>query len=264
MLLVLKLGGTTVRYGQTNIREKISKLKHNNRLIIIVSALAEVTDLLLMGDIEKVRKIHHGMTSNQNTLKIIDSYLDEYTKPTNPKMTAKALSYGELMSMHLFSEFLGIDHICIPSTEFIRTDNNYNNATVDWQQTEELIRNKLMSEWDNCKIILTTGFIGEYNGNITTLGRGGSDYTASIIGSLVNADQIIIYSDVDGLMTSDPRTDPTATLIKHISYKDAMEMSKKGAKVLYHRTIEPIINTNIPLLIRNAFNDKAGTIIHDE
>jgi len=263
-MLVVKLGGTTVRYGRKDIINKISALTYDTRLIIVVSALAGVTDLLSGGDIEQVRHIHHSMTSNPHTLNIIDNYLNEYSTPTNPSTRARALSIGELISMYLFSEFLGVDHICIPSTEFIRTDNNYSNANIDWQQTGALIRERLVEGGDGCRVILTTGFIGKYKDEITTLGRGGSDYTASIIGSLVGADRIIIYSDVDGLMTSDPKTDPNATLIKRITYRDALEMSMKGAKVLYHRTLEPLQGTRIPLYVLNTFSESTGTVVYGE
>jgi aspartate kinase len=263
-MLVVKLGGTTVRYGRKDIINKISALTYDTRLIIVVSALAGVTDLLAVGDIEQVRRIHHSMTSNPYTLSIIDNYLNEYSTPTNPITRARALSIGELMSMYLFSEFLGVDHICIPSTEFIRTDNNYGNAIIDWQQTEALIHERLVKGGDGCRIIITTGFIGKYKDEITTLGRGGSDYTASIIGSLVGADRIIIYSDVDGLMTSDPKTDPNAILIKRITYRDALDMSRKGAKVLYHRTLEPLLGVHIPLYILNTFSESVGTVVYAE
>ena len=104
-MLVVKLGGTTVRYGRENILKKIYNLQYN-RLVIVVSALAGITDLLLEGDIEKVRNIHYEMTSNPNTRLKIDKCMSEYVYPTNPKTVDKALSCGELMSMYLFSEFL--------------------------------------------------------------------------------------------------------------------------------------------------------------
>jgi len=261
-MLVVKLGGTTVRYGREKILKKIYNLEYN-RLVIVVSALSEITDLLLEGDIEKVRNIHYEMTSNPKTRMKIDKCISEYVYPTNPKMVDKALSCGELMSMHLFSEFLDMEHVCIPSHEFIKTDDTYTDANVDYQETKTLI-NKMFFGVGCSRVILTTGFIGGHKNEITTLGRGGSDFTASIIGSITEADRIIIYTDVDGLMTSDPKTDKKAKLIRQITYKDAMVMSKNGAKVLYHKTIDPLIGTNIKLLILNTFSERCdGTVISD-
>jgi aspartate kinase len=112
-------------------------------------------------------------------------------------------------------------------------------------------------------IPIVTGFIGaDQNGNITTLGRGGSDYTATIIAASINADEIWLWSDVDGLMTADPKIVNSAKVLKEVSYAEAMEMALFGAKYIHPRALEPILDAKIPILIRNTFNVKhEGTII---
>ncbi len=159
-------------------------------------------------------------------------------------------------SVELFKKFEFLD-----TRQLIITDSRFGSALVDFEKTRNLIQKKLINNKD--KIFIATGFIAaNQNGETTTLGRGGSDYTASIFASLVNAKKIEIWTDVDGVLTADPKKVKTAFSLDSLSYEEAMEVSHFGAKVIYPPTIEPAKEKNIPVLIRNTFNPNfSGTII---
>jgi aspartate kinase len=143
--------------------------------------------------------------------------------------------------------------IYVNATKLIRTDSNYLSAKVNFDKTNKNILD--FFEAVN-GVAVITGFIGcdDNNGNVTTLGRGGSDYTAAIFGAALKADAIEIWTDVDGVLTADPRRVEQAFTIPTLSYKEAMELSHFGAKVIYPPTIQPAYIKNIPLVIKNTFN----------
>ena len=189
-------------------------------------------------------------------------YLKELSLRTNDRI----ISFGELLSSKIISAFMQskhIDHDWLDSRQLIKTNSNFGFATVDFESTNKLIANKLKSS--NKKIFIAPGFVSsDEDGNTTTLGRGGSDYTAAIYASAVNATSLEIWTDVSGMMTADPRWVSNAKPIAAISYLEAMELSHFGAKVVYPPTIQPVRQKNIPTLIKNTFApDDAGTIIHE-
>lgn len=282
-ILVLKFGGTSVKYGITHIIDIINELKLKwEKIIIFVSALSQVTNLLLDGlenfknlkkNINQINKNHQEiLTENSEDIK---NYLLKYEfdcnhskeLKNNPKLLRdKISSYGELMSINTVSKIFinnNILHKTITSDEFIITDSNYGDPCINMDMTRKLVKSKLLNLFEKTNIILTTGYISKSeNGNLTTLGRGGSDLSATLIGSLINASEIRIYSDVDGLLTADPKKVNSAKLIEEIDIKEAAELSFFGAKVIHPKTIQPLIKNNIPLKILNTFNhNQPGTII---
>ena len=149
------------------------------------------------------------------------------------------------------------------SNHFIITDSNYQDADPIWDETESRIRTGLLPELEAGTTPIITGFIGATpDGTLTTLGRGGSDFSAAIFAAFLNSDELMIWTDVDGVMTTDPRLDERARVLPYVSYQEIGELAFYGAKVLHPKTVQPIINRGIPLRVRNTFNPAhAGTLI---
>ncbi|HKB43686.1 MAG TPA: bifunctional aspartate kinase/homoserine dehydrogenase I, partial [Chitinophagaceae bacterium] len=173
-------------------------------------------------------------------------------------------SYGEWLSSQIIAakfEADGISNIWKDSRELIVTDSTFSAAEVDFDETDKKIK-QFFSSKKNALFILPGFIAADKNGITTTLGRGGSDYTAAIIASALNADVLEIWTDVSGMMTADPRLTNNARIIPHISYQEAMELSHFGAKVIYPPTIQPVMNKNIPVWIKNTFAPAdEGTLI---
>jgi len=184
-----------------------------------------------------------------------------------PRTRDLVLSYGERCSTFMISkiadQYLG-DAVFADASELIKTDSNFGNAKVQTEVTDLLIRG--FYEENKGKLIFVTGFIGSNEeGKITTLGRGGSDYTAAIIGAALNVSAIEIWTDVNGMMTADPRIVKKAFPLSDLSYTEAMELSYFGAKVIYPPTMIPAFLKKIPIVIRNTFEpDFTGTVISHE
>ena len=176
----------------------------------------------------------------------------------SPRALDAVASLGERMSVRLLAAVVndgGIPAQAIESSEFVVTNSHFQNAHPDYKATTEKTRNLLNPLMDAGIIPITTGFIGATpEGVITTLGRGGSDYSAAIIGSVLPADEVWICTDVDGVMTTDPRIAPEAQSLPEISYGEIAELAYYGAKVLHPKTIRPIVEAGIGLRICNTFN----------
>jgi aspartate kinase len=175
-----------------------------------------------------------------------------------PRALDAVASLGERMSVRLLAAIVndgGIKAQAMESTEFIVTNSHFQNAHPDFTLTTEKTRACLNPLMDAGIIPITTGFIGATpEGVITTLGRGGSDYTAAIIGSVLPVDEVWIWTDVDGVMTTDPRIAPGARTLPEISYSEIAELAYYGAKVLHPKTIRPVVEAGIGLRICNTFN----------
>jgi len=285
--LVLKFGGTSVRYGYNKIINLISKLKNDDRwdkIIIVISALSQVTNMLIDGIykaknhdsysdiISNIFNAHMEILLSNEKKNAVQAYIKEYLqicksvevlKEVTPKIEAKIMSYGEIMSLNTLDDIFTINHIdhkLVFSTDFIITDSTHLNALVNFKKTSEEIK-KIIDCSD--KIILTNGFLGKDDNNIiTTLGRGGSDYTATLIASLVNAEEVHIYSDVDGILSGDPKKIKNAFLLNDIHANEASELAFFGAKILHPRTIQPLIKSKINLRVLNTFSsENRGTLI---
>ena len=173
---------------------------------------------------------------------------------------------GELMSTSIVSSYLneaGIINTWIDVRDIVRTDDNFRDASVDWDTTGRKIDELVIPLFNHQHIIITQGFIGATDENEnTTLGREGSDFSAAIFAHLLNADSQTIWKDVDGVMNADPKEFPDARVIPALSYREVVEMAYYGAQVIHPKTIKPLQNKNIPLAVRSFLHpDLEGTVI---
>ena len=290
--LVMKFGGTSV--GSIDALTRATQIIKDardeySRVVVIASAMAGVTDLLLksaslasQGNVDSLPGIEVTLRekhfSAANAL-IQDQELCEQTKQeinalillfvnlcnaiavlgeASPRALDAVASLGERMSVPLLNAVVqnaGIRAKGIESSEFIVTNSHFQNAHPDFETTTDKTRRILNPLLDEGIVIITTGFIGATpEGIITTLGRGGSDYSAAIIGSVLPADEVWIWTDVDGVMTTDPRIAPEARTLPEISYGEIAELAYYGAKVLHPKTIRPVVEAGIGLRICNTFN----------
>jgi aspartokinase/homoserine dehydrogenase 1 len=184
----------------------------------------------------------------------------------SPKTRDKLLSFGETLSSTIIYNTLVSRHIDATlknSQELIVTDNSFNNAVVDFDATNSKI--EAFFDKNSSKIVLLPGFVSKSaDGEITTLGRGGSDYTAAIIAAALDANELQIWTDVSGMFTTNPKLVKQASPIKELSYQEAVELSHFGAKVLYPPTVMPVLKKNIPIVIKNTMKpDADGTLISE-
>lgn len=280
-MIVAKFGGTSVASKQRilNIVE-ITKKQLSKKPVLVVSAVSKVTDALLKKDIKLVKKIHQELIkdlfTDSKALLDVSGYIDVCLKEAEklaklahliPKDWDHLVSFGEIISSYIIAKFLqanGVNSQQILATELIVTDDNYQNAEVLPRETAKQVKEILLPLISQNIVPVVTGFIAATkSGQTTTLGRGGSDYSASIIGQIIEAEEIQIWTDVDGIMTSDPKIVKNAKIIELISYQEASELAVLGAKVLHPKTILPAIKKNIPVKILNTFkpNYKGTTIL---
>ena len=287
---VLKFGGTSVADSKS-INKVISILNNNDdNLFIIVSAFAGVTNLLqeclnLKGKqteeiLKKIESRHLEVIDNLSTLDaqsslksflkeklneledILDaiSTIDEVTQKT----VSKVLTLGEILSSSIIFEILkqkSFDISYIDSREVIYSKSYDNNEVLDNDRSSISIKNKL--DLIKSKLIIAPGYIcSNENNEISNLGRGGSDYSAAIFAKYSNAKSLEIWTDVSGVYSANPKIVKKALPIEYLTYKEAMELSFFGAKVIYFPTLQPLIEENIPVYIKNTFepNDD-GTCI---
>ncbi len=204
--------------------------------------------------IEDIRNISDDLRETLNGIYL----LRELSKHT----LDQALGTGEILSSLIISSLIA-DSLLIDSRNFIKTDSNFGYAAVDFEKTNSLIAKNLAGLK---KRIIVPGFIASNErGETTTLGRGGSDYSASIFAAAMNADCLEIWTDVDGFMTADPKKVERAYAIENLTYSEAIELSHFGAKVIYTPTLRPVYKKNIPILVLNTFNPGAkGTVISNK
>jgi bifunctional aspartokinase / homoserine dehydrogenase 1 len=297
-MITLKFGGTSVANAQ-NIKlviEIINQKAKENKLIVVVSALSGVTDMLINASkkaaekeesyknaIDEIKQKHFDAigdlvdNDNQNQLLIkINSQINQlqtlldgcYLLGELSLRTSDAIaSFGELLSSQIIATAI---QQTIPNSNFkdsrelIKTNSNFGKASVDFDLSNKLIADYFDS--NKSQVVLLPGFIAsDENQNTTTLGRGGSDYTAAIIANATKSDALEIWTDVNGMFTANPKIVKQAQPIESISYQEAMELSHFGAKVLYPPTIQPVLNSNIPIWIKNTFEPQAfGTYISNE
>ncbi len=179
------------------------------------------------------------------------------------------VSCGELLSSSILASHLMDEKqnpMWLDVRDIVRTDKNYRSANIDWAYTEKQILENVKPLLNNHNIIITQGFIGctDENEN-TTLGREGSDYSAAVFANILNAESVTIWKDVDAVMSADPKKFPNATVIHNLSYNEVIEMAYYGAQVIHPKTIKPLQNKKIPLLVKSFLNpDSVGTIINSE
>ncbi|WP_372744043.1 bifunctional aspartate kinase/homoserine dehydrogenase I [Lutibacter sp.] len=292
---VLKFGGSSVASSE-NINKVINIVKDsslNNNIALVVSALGGVTDLLLeAGNLacnnnanyvqsfkiieEKHLQITRELIPVNNQSGVLGQVKKMLNKLENTlegvflinelsaKTSDKIVGFGELLSSYIISEALkskGLDAVLKNSQELIITNENFSNAAVKFDKTNAAIESFFKE--NKHKIVILPGFVAATeNGETSTLGRGGSDYTAAIIAAAVNATILEIWTDVSGMFTANPKIVKEAFPIKNISYQEAMELSHFGAKVVYPPTIQPVLKKEIPISIKNTFDANAeGTLI---
>ncbi|MGB5435258.1 MAG: bifunctional aspartate kinase/homoserine dehydrogenase I [Maribacter sp.] len=291
---VLKFGGTSVANAQNiTLVKNIVSSSDNDKNIVVVSALGGITDLLLkaaelaalqddtykslLKDIEdrhlQTIKELIPIASQSRILSKVKSELNALETllegafligESTPKLSDKIVSYGELLSSYIIAEFFkeqGLDIVHKDSRELIKTNTVNGKTVVNFKLTNALCQDFISATPH--KIIVMAGFIASSeNGDSTTLGRGGSDYTAAIVAAAINAELLEIWTDVSGMYTANPKLVKQAKAIPHISYEEAMELSHFGAKVLYPPTIQPVLAKGISIQIKNTFDPgNQGTII---
>lgn len=287
---VLKFGGTSVGSVESILSLKKIVENQSQPVIVVVSALGGITDKLIStsqlavkgdtaykSEFKAMVKRHHDMidtiiTDTDKRVQLfntVDRLLEELSSiyhgvylihDLSAKTQDAIVSYGERLSSNIVATLIeGAQWF--DSREFIKTEKKHGKHVLNSELTNQLVRNTFKKL---PKVSLVPGFISRDNNTneTTNLGRGGSDYTASIIAAALDAEQLEIWTDVDGFMTADPRVIRTAYTINELSYVEAMELCNFGAKVIYPPTIYPVCIKNIPILVKNTFNpDGEGSII---
>ena len=226
------------------------KKQHLNTAKYLLVTSANATDARLMDLFTEVEWALHD-----KPVKDFDYYYDQI------------VCTGELFSTTIISAYLneqGIKNIWTDVRDIFRTDDHFRDAGIDWLLTEKNIHDKVVPFFDEYGIVITQGFIGATDENeSTTLGREGSDYSAAVFGNLLNAENVTIWKDVAGIMNADPKAFPSAVVIHELNYDEVIEMAYYGAQVIHPKTIKPLENKNIPLIVK-CFIDPAlpGTVIH--
>lgn len=295
---VLKFGGSSVGNAENigKVIEIVRNAVEKTRCVVVLSAMQGTTDALIetgklaesgdksfRGKIEAIEFKHleaihklFGEANSSEILNFVQSQINELKnicegvfllRELSPRTLDRIVSFGEILSTKIVSakfDSMGFENVWVDSRDLIRTDSNFTNATVDFSLTNLHILNFFTSSVS--KLYILPGFIAsDANGATTTLGRGGSDYTGAIIAAAVDAIVLEIWTDVSGMMTADPRFVRNVRDIPHITYREAMELSHFGAKVIYPPTIQPVMKKGIPVWVKNTFApDDFGTLIEAE
>jgi len=289
-LIVMKFGGTSVGNAERMrcAAEIVAEHARRAEVVVVVSAMGGVTDMLVRaaneashGDREhwksvrrelarRHREVADQLLSAGEQASVLPRLAEQVgnfenlcsgfllVREVTPRAMDTLSSLGEVMSATLLAAILrsqGSPAEAVDSTELIVTDENFGNASPLFDETNAKTRQRLAGLRKRGVIPVVTGFRGATReGVCTTLGRGGSDYSGTIVGAALDADEVWIWTDVDGVMTADPRLVPHARILPEISYREAIELSFFGAKVLHHKTIQPVMKKKIPVWIKNSFN----------
>ncbi|MFN0156957.1 MAG: aspartate kinase [Bacteroidota bacterium] len=296
-MIVMKFGGTSVQDARAmkNVGEIISQRSHQP-LVVVSSACAGVTNALLnlaagvrdghtTQSLEAVellrqrhRKIAHELLTGEILLTVqsqVDAMMDELGDIVRSiailgELTNRSLdtfaSFGEKLSTLLLSHHLhqiGVNAVLLNAQEFIITNNDFTQAIPLFDEIDKKVNDIVVPKLTSGHVVVTQGFLGATASGIpTTIGRGGSDYSAAIIGAALNADEIQIWTDVDGVMTCDPSVIPEAKLVDEMTFREAAELAYFGAKVLHPSTILPAIKKNIPVRVLNSGKPAGmGTVV---
>ncbi|WP_417876818.1 aspartate kinase [Winogradskyella sediminis] len=289
---IFKFGGASVKdaNGIKNLAKVLETTGYDNTLVV-VSAMGKTTNRMelviknyfenkheLQSSIHEVVKYHddilvdlfdnkrHQVFSDVKTLfDELNTFFKSNKSPDYNYVYDQVIGYGELISTTIISHYLneiGLKNNWVDVREFIKTDNYYRRANVDWEKTQENISSQL-----NARILnITQGFLGsDANNFTTTLGREGSDYTAAIFAYCLNADSVTIWKDVPGVLNADPRYFENAQLLHQISYREAIELAFYGASVIHPKTLQPLQRKEIPLYVKSFLNPEgAGTCVSKE
>jgi len=286
---IFKFGGASVKDAASikNVLRVLQKTGFQDK-VIVISAMGKMTNAFeiviaeylssrdIPGKNLSVIKDYHLDLAHQlfesNQAPVFEKIAAFFMELTNFMKYNKSVQYdfvydqmvcfGELISSTIVSEYLnqqGIDHTWIDARQFIKTDSTYRDARVNWEETQEKITHGVKPG----KLYLTQGFIGsDANNFTTTLGREGSDYTAAIFAYCLNAEKVIIWKDVPGVMNADPRMFENPQLLHQISYEEAIELAFYGASVIHPKTLQPLQRKEIPLFVKSFLNpEAAGTAV---
>ncbi|NJE09176.1 aspartate kinase [Thermococcus sp. M39] len=271
-MLVVKFGGSSVRKMFWEAVNFTKRLADEKEVAVVVSALKGVTDILdsyaRSGNSEIARGVvgdyiifaeKYGL-SPESIRNLADNLFSAFSKsfPSEEARRDYILSFGELMSAVLFAEAVG--GVVVNPWEVIATDGKFGDANADMGKTKALFKpvRELIEEGE---IPVIPGFIGGFNGFITTLGRGGSDYTAVIAGAALRAHFVLIMSDVEGIFTADPRIVLDAKLIPFVSYEEALLASLYGLKAIHHKAVKLAREEKLLILFGSTENWRMGTLI---
>jgi aspartate kinase len=279
-MIVMKFGGTSVESGAAMDRAcSIVGQRISQRPFVVVSALGGATNgLLQAGDLASRRELDKALgiadTLEKRHTELLPSTASEFTRlrellralsaigEFSPRTQDLIASYGEALSSLIFTEKLrqhGYDAVHVDARECIVTDDNFSKAAPITDATAAKLEKLARPHIEAGKVVVMGGYIGATaSGVTTTLGRGGSDYSAAIVGAAMDAAEIQIWTDVDGMLTTDPRIVPGAWKVKEISFAEASELAYFGAKVLHPMTVLPAVEKKIPVYILNS-RRPAGT-----
>jgi len=267
---------------------KVLKSVGYNNTLIVVSAMGKTTNALekvidnylnnkkeLQSSIQDIKKYHNAILLDlfddekhsvfnkiSNFFNGLNVFFDRNKSPDYNFVYDQVVGFGELISTTIISTYLneiGIDNKWLDVRDFIKTDNYYRNAKVDWDKTQNIISKKVKKNILN----ITQGFLGSDTNNFTTtLGREGSDYTAAIFAYSLNAESVTIWKDVPGVLNADPRYFENAQLLNQISYRETIELAFYGASVIHPKTLQPLQRKEIPLFVKSFLNpNNKGTCV---
>ena len=299
-ILVMKFGGTSV--GSADAMLKVKDIVEESiadgwKPVVVLSAMAGVTDQLLQST--EMAKNHrfdlvlqtaaslttrhydtlHQLISNPERQFVVKQQIDqlistftEYCRAIDiigeatPRVLDAIGGIGEMLCVRIFAEVLNTHQIqaqSMDATKIIVTDAVFQSAHPDFEKTAQRLQQTLIPLLNSGVIPVVTGFIAATeDGVTTTLGRGGSDYTAAILGAGLNAQEVWIWTDVDGVMTADPRVVPNAKTIESLTFREIGELAYYGAKVVHPKTMQPLIDADIAIKVKNTFNPKhPGTVL---
>jgi aspartate kinase len=292
---VFKFGGASVKDadGVKNVAEVLKQFP-NQKIAIVISAMGKTTNSLerlanaffykkedaeaILEDIKQYHLTicknlfsnpnHQIYTDLENTFVELYWAIEDEPTHTFDFEYDQIVSVGEVISTKIVSAYLneiGIKNKWVDARGIIQTDNTYREGKIDFSLTEKIVLSDLKPEFSKVDIIITQGFIGGTSENFTTtLGREGSDYTASVLAYCLNASDVTIWKDVPGVLNADPKWFSKTTKIEELSYQDAIELTYYGATVIHPKTIKPLQNKQIPLYVKSFINPKEnGTVIRD-
>lgn len=278
---IFKFGGASVKdaEGVKNVLNVLKTVGHDN-VLIVISAMGKMTNALELviknyfekssefnASLQEVKKYHNQILMDlfededndvffaiNSHLADLEYFLRSNKSPNYSFVYDQVISYGEIISTTIVSHYFneqGLTNNWIDVREFIKTDNNYRDGNVDWEQTQKLISKGVKKK----NLNITQGFLGSDENNFTTtLGREGSDYTAAIFAYCLGAESVTIWKDVPGVMNADPRYFENAILLNQISYREAIELAFYGASVIHPKTLQPLQRKEIPLFVKSFTN----------
>lgn len=291
-MIVHKFGGASVNSAAAirNVASILNKQKPDGQ-VLVFSAMGKTTNAME----ELVHEAYHQLPALENKIEtvvndhrqIIEELFGSESNPASEYLTEteqqirlickkpdcsydefydRIVPFGELLSTFIISRYLnekGLDNRLIPAFELIQTDKRFRDAGLNWEATCRSIGN-IYRKYSG-QLLVTQGFIGSSQcGKPTTLGREGSDFTAAVLAYCLDAQKMVVWKDVEGLLNADPVFFKNTVSIEQISYREAIELSYFGAKILHPKTIKPLQNKNIPLIIKSFFNPEyRGSLIHE-